>query len=102
MAAVDSDSTLALVLDLDGLHGALLGSVRQYPLGPTVSAHEDVFWIDPDHRGLWAVKMIAAFEAWAKARGASIIGLSCPLGTVERLYTRLGYRPAETTFAKGL
>lgn len=102
MAAVDNPDTLALVLDLAGLHGALLGSVRQYPLGPTMTAHEDVFWIDPDHRGIWAVKMIRAFEAWAKGRGASVIGLSCPLGTVEPLYTRLGYDPAEMTFAKGL
>jgi GNAT superfamily N-acetyltransferase len=102
MLAVDSDDRVALVLDIDGLHGALIGSVRRYPLGPTITAYEDVFWIDPEHRGKWAIKLIAAFEAWAISRGAAIIGLSCPVGTVENLYSRMGYNQSETTFAKAV
>jgi len=102
MAAIDSPGTLALVLDDMGLHGALLASVRAYPLGRVLCAYEDVFWIDPSHRGKWAGVMARQFEAWARSRGAEVIGMSCPIGTAEPLYQRLGFAPAETTFAKGL
>ncbi len=102
MAAIDNPGTLALVLDLNGLHGALLASVRAYPLGDTLCAYEDVLWVDPDYRGRWGVKLIRRFEDWASDMGAAVIGISCPVGTVERLYASLGFTQAETTFAKGL
>ena len=101
-AAIDMPGHVALVLDSDGIHGAILGSVRLYPLGDVVTAHEDVFWIDPSHRGRWGMKMIRAFEDWAKEQGASVIGMSCPVGTAEPIYRRAGFALIETTFVKGL
>ncbi len=102
MAAIDNPGTLALVLDQEGLHGALLGSVRAYPLGDTLCAYEDVFWVDPSHRGKWALAMVRRFEAWAAGMDAEVVGLSCPINSAESLYARLGFTQAETTFAKGL
>ena len=100
--AIDMPGYLALVLDANGIHGAILGSVRQYPMADVVTAHEDVFWIDPEHRGRWALKMIRAFEKWAADQGATVIGMSCPAGTAESLYRRAGFSLIETMFAKGL
>ena len=101
MQAVDDPARLALLWAPSAVHGILAASIRQYPLGDARLASEDVFWIDPSHRGHGA-EMIAAYEAWAVSKGAAVIGISCPVATAESLYARAGFKPAEVTFAKGL
>lgn len=56
-----------------------------------------VVYVSPEHRGNRAVvKMIRAYEAWARERGAKIIYLGVSTGTnterSQRLFERLGYR----------
>lgn len=103
MRAADDDNALALVLDLDGPKGALVAHLTTYPLGESVLAKEAVFWIDPEARGGWALSMIRAYEAWAKARGAVMAGLSCFADDrTAKLFLRAGYRQAEVNTTKEL
>lgn len=103
MSAIDDPEQLCLVLDIGEPVGALLAAVTVYPLGEAVLAKETVFWIEPHARGRWALKMIAAYEAWALARGAAAIGLSCfNDGRIERLFAKAGFRTAEINTIKGL
>lgn len=103
MAAVDDQSILAVVLDLDGVCGALVAQAMVYPLGSQIIAKESVFWIEPEARGRWAMAMIRAYEAWADGIGAVAVGLSCfSDGRTQKLFERAGFRPAEINTIKGL
>lgn len=100
MAAPDK---LALVLDLGGVCGVLMASCAVYTFSPVLVASEQGFWIDPRARGRWGVKMIAAYERWAKEQGAVMAGLATLHGkSAGALYQRLGYAPSETHYWKAL
>jgi GNAT superfamily N-acetyltransferase len=96
---------LCLVLDADGAaQGVLMAVAAEHPFGPVRLARETVWWIEPDHRGSAAPRMLAAFEAWAHAEGCAFAGMA-GLGAepdVGRLYLRRGYRAAETHFLRAL
>ena len=103
MAAIDSASCLALILDLGGPVGALVASLMVYPLGTDLLAKESVFWIEPTARGRWAMPMIKTYEAWASGMGARAVGLSCFAdGRTQKLFARAGFEPTEIHSIKGL
>lgn len=100
---IEDDARLALVLDLDGVCGMLCASSVESPLAPLKIGIEQVFWIDPTYRGRWAVRLIAAYEAWAVAQGCDRASLATIQAKgADRLYARLGYERAETHFVKEL
>ncbi len=75
-----------------------------YELGQVRVAKETVWWIDPEHRGIAADDMLAAYENWAAERGVTTTGMAA-LATAPRagrLYERRGYAPVETHFLKAL
>lgn len=103
---LSGDRLLCLVLDVDGVaQGLLLAHAYEHEFGPVWLAQERVWWIDPAHRGgTAAVKMLSAYEDWARGNGCKFAGMGGVGGepTVSALYGRRGYRAAETHFLKPL
>jgi Acetyltransferase (GNAT) family len=96
---------LCIVLDVDALaQGVLMALAVDHPFGPVRLARETMWWIEPDHRGPSAMRMLAAYEQWAVAEGCRFVGMG-GMGDdpeVGRLYRRRGYRAAETHFLRAL
>lgn len=96
---------LALVHEVDGVaQGILLAAAFEHPFGPVWLTKETVWWIDPAHRGLAAVRMLDAYEVWAAEQGCKFVGMA-GMGEdpiVRKLYERRGYRAAELHFLKAL
>lgn len=96
---------LALVHDVDGTaQGVLLAAAFEHAFGPVCLAKETVWWIDPAHRGIAAMRMLDAYEAWVADQGCTFASMA-GMGedpTVRKLYERRGYRAAELHFLKAL
>ena len=96
---------LCLLLHVGGMaQGILMAACGDHPFGPVRLARETVWWIEPDYRGLGAVKMLNGYELWARDQGCTFIGMA-GMGDdpqVGRLYLRRGYRVAETHFLKAV
>lgn len=101
-AYIADDDKLCLVLDHDGPAGVLAAHVYQHPLAPVLAAGELMWWIDPKHRGLCAMRMLGAYEEWARAKGCVLIGMATPPGDdkAASIYRRKGYAPAGQHFFK--
>lgn len=85
--------------------GALGGILFMDPNNNDVSATELFWYVLPEHRnGIEPVRLLLAFEHWAKEMGARRVSMMHTFGTqVEQLsgiYTRLGYRPLEVHYVK--
>jgi hypothetical protein len=96
---------LCLVLDQDdAAQGVLMAVASEHPFGPVRMASETVWWIEPEYRGVSAIKMLVAFEDWAREQDCIYSGMA-GMGAspqVASLYTRRGYRAAELHFLKAL
>jgi GNAT superfamily N-acetyltransferase len=97
---------LCLVLDVDGVaQGVLLAHAFDHPYGPVRVAKENMWWIDPAHRGgSAAIRMLDGLEAWARDQGCAFAGVA-GMGSapdVGVLYQRRGYKPAELHYLKAL
>jgi GNAT superfamily N-acetyltransferase len=96
---------LCLVLDEDGAaQGVLMATATEHPFGPVRLARETLWWIEPDYRGASAVRMLDAFEEWARDQRCAFSGMAGLGGdpAVAKLYLRRGYSPAETHYLKAL
>ena len=64
------------------------------------------FYIDPDHRGEWGMKLLQAMEKYAKEAGAEIMSMiTMETGTAERaghIYEKMGYSKNEVVYTKEL
>jgi GNAT superfamily N-acetyltransferase len=96
---------LCLVLEQDdAAQGVLMAVAAEHPFGPVRLATESVWWIEPEYRGLSAVRMLEAFEDWARGQDCDYSGMA-GMGAspqVASLYARRGYRAAELHFLKAL
>jgi Acetyltransferase (GNAT) family len=96
---------LCLVLEADGeAQGVLMAHALEHPFGPVRLAHETVWWIEPDYRGLSAPRMLDAYEDWCHEQDCDFSGLA-GMGAdpgVGKLYLRRGYKPAELHFLKAI
>jgi GNAT superfamily N-acetyltransferase len=94
-----------IVHDVEGsAQGILMAVAFEHPFGPVLLAKETVWWIDPAHRGTAAIRMLDAYEAWARDQGCVYAGMA-GMGAdpdVAKLYRRRGYRDAEVHFLKAL
>ncbi|WP_244490291.1 GNAT family N-acetyltransferase [Rhizobium sp. Root483D2] len=104
-SSLDAPDQLCLVLDVDGVAlGVLAAEAQPHRFSPVKMAFETMFWIDPEHRGLHARKMLDAYEQWARHRGCAFIHMvglgGDPL--TSRLYERSGYLAVERHFMKPL
>lgn len=104
-AALVDDDRLCLIYEQDGFAvGVLAAHAAPHMLAPVKAAHEIMWWIEPDHRGQAANRMLHAYEEWARSRDCVLIHMvglgSDPVTT--KLYERHGYRAAERHFMKPL
>lgn len=83
--------------------GILMAATFDHPFGAGKVAKETVWFIAPEARGRGAIRMLDAYEAWARAQGCDLVGMaSLASNDVSRLYERRGYRAVETHFLKTL
>lgn len=101
---INNDASIAIVHDVGGVaQGLLTGIVYEHEYGPVRLAKETMWWIDPAHRGgTAAIKMLDAFERWARDKSAKFVGVA---GMGEQphvgvIYERRGFRPAELHYLK--
>ncbi|MBZ5760284.1 GNAT family N-acetyltransferase [Rhizobium sp. VS19-DR104.2] len=104
-ASLIDEDRLCLVFAPEAIaHGVLVAHAAAHPFAPIKVASELMWWVDPEHRGLAATKMLNAYEAWARGRRcqfAGMVGLGADPST-SRLYDRRGYAPVERHFMKSL
>jgi GNAT superfamily N-acetyltransferase len=87
--------------------GFICGALEPAVWFEAVYAVQNLLWVEPLHRGSGrAWRLIAAFEQWARDKGARRIynGISSGINEekVGRFYQKMGYAPAGPTFVKDL
>lgn len=83
--------------------GLLMASWFEHPFGAGRYAKETVWYVTPDARGRGALRMLDAYEAWAREQRCTAVGMaSLATNDVSKIYQRRGYEPAETHFIKPL
>ena len=106
LSALQNTNMTIFVIDVDGeIEGALVGLLSELYMSYTVQATELAWFVSKDYRGKPAsLKLIKAFEKWAKESGANQVGMGDIEGisSLEKLYNRLGYERAETVYLKEL
>lgn len=97
---IEDADKLALVMERDGrVLGMLLAGVATSALAPVKIADELVWWVEPAARG-HGVRLLRAYEAWARDQGARIVGMHAPDDEVAELYRRRGYGRTDTTWMR--
>lgn len=100
---LDNDATTILVMDQEGeVVGGLVGVVQPLFMSQTVVASELAWFVDPAHRGKGAIKLVKAFEVWAKQMGADYTTMADIRGIADlsKLYERMGYELTEAAYSK--
>jgi N-acetylglutamate synthase-like GNAT family acetyltransferase len=98
------DASAIFVAERDGaLHGFLAVSSYVQPMSGELIGTEVAWWIDPEARGgRDALKLLAAAEAWARARGATRFQMIAPTDHVAAFYERLGFARVEMHYQRTL
>jgi RimJ/RimL family protein N-acetyltransferase len=106
LSAFQNTNMEIFVIEVGGeIEGALVGLLCELYMSHTVQATELAWFVSKDYRGKPAsLRLIKAFEKWAKESGANQIGRGDIQGisSLEKLYNRLGYERAETVYLKEL
>ncbi|NSY68934.1 GNAT family N-acetyltransferase [Agrobacterium tumefaciens] len=83
--------------------GVLMAAAFDHPFGVGSIAKETVWYVAPEARGRGAIKMLDAYETWARSVGCVSVGMaSLATNDVSILYKRRGYSAVETHFMKPL
>jgi len=104
------DTEIGCVFGLYGedgvIHGALGGILAPDIFNGHTVAIEAFWYVLPEHRGSGAIRLVKAYEDWARSRGARRVSmvhlLNLQPGRLGDLYVRLGYRAVETNYIKDL
>lgn len=86
--------------DASGIVGMLGGCLMDHPMLDSLVASELAWWVEPDHRGTAGARLLSAFAAWARERGANALHMVAPNVRVAMHYKRLGYFEMETSFMR--
>ncbi|MEJ8308817.1 GNAT family N-acetyltransferase [Agrobacterium larrymoorei] len=99
-----SAHTAAIVMEYRGSPaGILMAHAFDHPFGAGMCSFETVWFIAEEARGRGALKMLDAYEDWARDIGCVYACMaSLAINDVSRIYTRCGYAPVETHFMKAL
>ena len=92
----------AVVLQGASVVGISLGCVGPALWQPGVQASNLLRWVAPAQRGAWHGPLLRHFEDWARAQGASLIGVSQTGRIAARAYERQGYAPAEHMYFRNI
>ncbi len=97
-------STMACVLIVgQPAQGVLMAYAFEHPFGAGRIAKETVWFVSPEARGRGSIRMLDAYEAWARSVGCVSVGMaSLATNDVSSLYERRGYSAVETHFLKPL
>ncbi len=98
----------AVILSLwkdDVLTGGLGGMISPDPLDARLMATEFFWFMDPTHRnGTGGMRLLTAFEAWAKEKGAVEVRMVHLIGKHDvqlgRVYEKRGYHLIEMCYRK--
>ncbi|UXT89769.1 GNAT family N-acetyltransferase [Agrobacterium pusense] len=83
--------------------GVLMACAFEHPFGAGRFAKETVWYVTPMARGRGAIRMLDAYESWARSVGCVSAGMaSLATNDVSSLYERRGYSAVETHFMKPL
>ncbi|MEI3806828.1 GNAT family N-acetyltransferase [Agrobacterium sp. CCNWLW32] len=97
-----SDKACVLVAG-DPVQGVLMACAFEHPFGVGRIAKETVWYVTPGARGRGSIKMLDAYEKWARSVGCVVAGMaSLATNDVSNLYERRGYSAVETHFMKPL
>ncbi len=97
-----SDKACVLVAG-DRPEGVLMACAFDHPFGAGRIAKETVWYVTPSARGRGAIRMLDAYETWARSVGCVSAGMaSLATNDVSSLYERRGYCAVETHFMKPL
>ncbi|UXS00840.1 GNAT family N-acetyltransferase [Agrobacterium tumefaciens] len=97
-----SDKACVLVVDRP-VQGVLMACAFEHPFGAGRIAKETVWFVMPEARGRGAIRMLDAYEEWARSVGCVSVGMaSLATNDVSSLYERRGYSAVETHFMKSL
>lgn len=101
---IDTPSCVAYVWEEDGeIVGGLLGVLQPLFMSHTLVAAELAWFVDESVRGKrGALRLVKAFEGWAKEHDADYITMADIEGIANLglLYERLGYKKTETSYSK--
>lgn len=101
-----ADNGVAFVAEVDGeVRGAIVGRLSSLWFAASCVAIELGWWVDQDLRGgTVGVRLLWAFEDWARSQGATAVALSDLVSQGETpsglLFERLGYRMVERAHVK--
>ena len=102
--AIDNEDYVVLVLDVNGsLEGSLIGACIAPWMMSEKFAVELAWFVRKSSRdGRGAIKLVKAYEAWAKSKGVTKVCMSdlTKLQGLGKLYNRLGYSLTETSYIK--
>lgn len=87
--------------------GGIAGGIAEFWFGRDVHGFDYSFFVHPEHRhGITAFKLLLAFEAWCKSRGATEIRIGITTGidveSTTRFYEWHGYAKNGALFTKGI
>ncbi|QTK78330.1 GCN5-Related N-Acetyltransferase [Agrobacterium tumefaciens] len=97
-----SDKACVLVVG-NPAQGVLMACAFEHPFGAGRIAKETVWYVTLSARGRGAMRMLDAYEAWARSVGCVSAGMaSLATNDISSLYERRGYSAVETHFMKPL
>lgn len=92
-----------IILDKGGAKGLLMATITPHPFGVGLCASETVWFVSNQARGASGIKMLSAYEEWAKSHGCALISMASLVSNdVSAIYRRRGYDAAETHYVKYL
>lgn len=87
-----------------GTCGCLVGCAAKHPFLPLVVGTELLWWVDPPARGRHSLKLLDAFEYWAKeVKHCDVLSCADVVShSIGAIYLRRGYKLEEQTWTKEL
>lgn len=87
--------------------GALLGCLTPMFWQPSVIVAKELgWWVEPEHRGVYSIRLIKQFEEWARDRGATkvLMGYLNAINAekMDKMYKKLKYNSFEVIVEKEL
>lgn len=98
---IEAEHGIILLAETDaGIVGMLGMLLYEHPMAAEVIASELFWWVNPEARGTWGVRLLKRAETWARAHGATILQFVAPNPAVGHLLSRLHYAPLEQTYMR--
>lgn len=101
LSLVDSDQAVVFVAETEKPIGMLGAHLVYHPMSSEFIATELFWWVEPGHRGN-GIRLMRAFEDWARDKGAQKLHMTAPNEKTGRVYVSAGFRKLEESYQKDL